>query len=118
MYGKLPQEVDAAVPDFDSVIELLRMVEGETVFVGVEPPVGAAEIYFVGTLAYAGAAPGQESVKRFTVGPHAEVRLDPSALDAAHLFTFDGNDFFHVRLTYAGWGILISDPHSQVLPGE
>lgn len=118
MYVKLPKEVDAAVPDFDAVIELLRMVEGETVFVGVEPPVGAVEICFAGTLAYAGAAPGQESVKRFMVGPHAEVRLDPSALEAAHLFTFDGNDFFHLRLTYAGWAILISDPDSQVQPGE
>jgi hypothetical protein len=105
---------------FPELIGVLRSVQGTSVIVAVDPaPADDAEpspLSMVGVLREP-AETGDTADHVFWVGdPQGEggglLRLSAAAIRSATLSTFDGNDFFIVRIRWHGVEIRIQDENS------
>jgi hypothetical protein len=102
----LPPETRRAL-DFDELIATLRLLDGEQVCLSLNlgPGDSSSRLRVIGELRQIDDRGGM----RFAIG--TDVRLAPVRGDfiEASLWTFDGNDFFQIALTFQGGGFRIGD---------
>jgi hypothetical protein len=120
-FSHLPTEADDLELDYDALIRILRGLTGERV-VGlvVAGTVEAEPVLSVhGTLAEATATAGAGAPPRhvFTIGdPDADsgarIRLSADSVKRAGLSTYDGNDYFILRIDVPGLRLVIQDENS------
>ncbi|WP_027007874.1 hypothetical protein [Conexibacter woesei] len=105
MKADLPADDDRPL-DFAGVLKTLCLLQGETVLVSAGDFRGHTRLTSVGTITPL-ALPHASG---FRVGSETTLTLDAADFEAAQLKTFDGTDFFLLKVQLRGGLLLIGDP--------